>query len=160
MQPTYNHCFPNLPAASKVWIYIANREFTSEETKAVKELIATFVDQWTAHGADLYAGGDLFDQKVLVLAVNDEITGASGCSIDASYRFIKKICADFEIDLFDRLHLWLVNDQDELKRIHLSDLANYSTWKMYNPMIANLGDFRQNAVIKVEDSVLYQQFAR
>lgn len=95
--------FEHLAATSKVWIYQADRELTTDETAEIRHLTADFVRQWASHGTALYAGGDLLFNRFLVLMVDESMAGASGCSIDSSVNFVRQLEQNFKIGFFDRL---------------------------------------------------------
>ena len=64
-----------------------------------------FINQWTAHGADLQAGVHLPYDRFIVLGLNESIQSASGCSIDSSVRFIQSIEEQFDIVLLDKMNV-------------------------------------------------------
>ena len=81
--------FNQLPDHARIWIYPSNRPFTTDELLVINEKARAFLEQWTAHGADLQAGIDLPYDRFIVLGLNEAIQSASGCSIDSSVRFIQ-----------------------------------------------------------------------
>ena len=83
--------FNTLPEHSRVWIYQANRSFSEEELTEIKQKLDTFITNWTAHGADLNAGYDIRYKRFIILAVDQTSQSATGCSIDASVRFIQQL---------------------------------------------------------------------
>ncbi len=88
---------------SRIWIYQSNREFTAEETQKINSLAAEFVNTWSAHGAALMAAAEVLYNRFLIIGVDEKQASASGCSIDKSVGFVKKIEADFKINLLDRM---------------------------------------------------------
>ncbi|MFD2561895.1 ABC transporter ATPase [Aquimarina rubra] len=97
--------FNELPDTSRIWIYQANRSFTSEELEQIKERLDTFITQWTAHGADLKAGYDIKYKRFITIALDQDLNQATGCSIDASVRFIQKLESDYNVDLMDKMNV-------------------------------------------------------
>jgi len=81
--------FNTLPDTARVWIYQANRSFTEDELAAVKIKLDNFIKEWTAHGADLKAGYDIKYKRFITIGLDQNLNTASGCSIDASVRFIQ-----------------------------------------------------------------------
>ena len=80
--------FDTLPGTSRVWIYQANRSFSPEELTEIKAALDTFITEWTAHGQNLKAGYDIRYNRFIVLALDQSLNMASGCSIDALVHFI------------------------------------------------------------------------
>ena len=97
--------FENLPDSSRVWIYQANRSFTNEELEEIKSRLDQFVTQWTAHGADLKAGYLIKYKRFIILALDQQINAATGCSIDASVHFIQQLEKEFNVDLLDKMNV-------------------------------------------------------
>ncbi len=106
---------------SAVWIYQSDRPLTERETRMIRELIRQFTIRWTAHNVDLKAWGDVFYQRFIVLAVDNSVAPASGCSIDKSVHFLKELEAHFGIHLFDRLLLPYFNE-GAITGIHKSEI--------------------------------------
>lgn len=97
--------FENLPDDSRVWIYQANRSFSAEELEELQTRLDKFVTQWTAHGSDLKAGYLIKYKRFIVLSLDQEITAASGCSIDASVHFIQQLEKDYQVELLDKMNV-------------------------------------------------------
>jgi hypothetical protein len=97
--------FENLPDSSRVWIYQANRSFTNEELEDIQSRLDQFVTQWTAHGADLQAGYLIKYKRFIILALDQQINAATGCSIDASVHFIQQLEKEFNVDLLDKMNV-------------------------------------------------------
>ena len=97
--------FSNLPDESRVWIYQASRSFSTAEKSSVSEELEVFLKQWTAHGADLVTSYDLPYDRFIVLGLNENLQGATGCSIDSSVRFIQTLEAKYEMVLLDKMNV-------------------------------------------------------
>lgn len=153
MQLNYNRTmlFPNFPENSKVWVYAANRFFTEHESKIIQHNVDLFTKQWAAHGSGLVATGSILHNSFIVLVADENQVKASGCSVDSSVRFIKDIGKEFEIDFFNRLHL-LIEKKGEFKRIHFSELQTYSDWNLFNPLVQNLKELRENWCVQIAES--------
>ena len=83
--------FDELPAESRVWIYQSNRVFTAEELDFIKANANDFLNNWTAHGSNLQAAIDIPYDRFLVIALNESLQSASGCSIDSFCAFYSKL---------------------------------------------------------------------
>ena len=103
--------FKNLPDDSRVWVYQASRKLSEEEVESLKPRTAAFLEQWTAHGQDLEAGFEVRYNRFIVLGLNQENASASGCSIDASVKFIQSLEKEFELDLLDKMNVTFYNGQ-------------------------------------------------
>ena len=83
--------FEDLPGESRIWIYQSNRKFSEEEFSEIETDLKAFVEEWAAHGTSLEASFLLKYNRFIILAVNQDVQAATGCSIDSSVRFIKQI---------------------------------------------------------------------
>jgi len=97
--------FDNLPDNSRVWIYQSNRIFSKAELDSISVDLSEFLTGWTAHNNSLEAGFEIPYNRFIVLGVNQQITQASGCSIDASVRFIQDLEAKYKITLLDKMNV-------------------------------------------------------
>ncbi|GAA4024687.1 hypothetical protein GCM10022409_05830 [Hymenobacter glaciei] len=97
--------FDQLPATARVWIYQASRPFTSAETVSILPLLAQFAEHWTSHGRNLLASAEVLHQYFLVLGLDEAVAGASGCSIDASVRFVAQLEQHLGLELLEKSRL-------------------------------------------------------
>jgi hypothetical protein len=97
--------FENLPLESKIWIYQSNRKFSDEEVAEIENGLQIFIENWAAHGTSLEASYQLKYNRFIILAVNQEVQNASGCSIDASVKFIQELEQKYNVDLLDKMNV-------------------------------------------------------
>lgn len=109
--------FDQLPATARVWIYQASRPFTSEETVGMLPALARFGEEWTSHGRSLLASAAVLHQHFLVLGLDEAVAGASGCSIDASVRFVAQLEQHLGLELLEKSRLAFMQDGE----LHLLD---------------------------------------
>lgn len=147
MLPNFNQIFPALPNHSKVWLYLAERKLDSTETFFVEEKIGLFVQTWTAHNKQLRAEGTLLFNQYIILAVDEQVESASGCSIDSSVRMVKSLSQELGVDFFNRMNvLGFVNN--EWKTLNYFDATNKGLIYL-NPLVQNLGELRGNWVMNL-----------
>ncbi len=147
--------FPQLASDSRVWVYQSNRPFSENEKVQLTEAFKVFVDSWAAHGSKLVADATIIGDYFVVLAVDEKIAMASGCSIDSSVKFIKTIGQQFNIDFFNRLKL-VVQKENETKMISFSDLGQYEDWKIYNTLVNTIDLLNTSFLIPVNESELFK----
>ena len=83
--------FQTLPQTARIWIYQCNRSFSKEEILEISKKLQTFLEGWTAHGADLKAAFEFKYKRFIIIGLDQEKQKATGCSIDASVHFIKQL---------------------------------------------------------------------
>ena len=97
--------FSSLPQTARIWIYQCNRSFTLDEIQEISNILQTFLEGWTAHGADLKAAFEIRYKRFIVIGLDQNQQLASGCSIDASVHFIQQLETAFKVDLLDKLNV-------------------------------------------------------
>jgi hypothetical protein len=156
MPQNYKEIFQDFGLSSRVWVYASNRALNSTESTFVQDEINEFVKQWATHGKELVAKGAVLFDRFIILAVDEKKVGASGCSIDSSVHFVKALGKELNVNFFDRLNLYIINDQ-EIKQIHISEMVNFAEWNLFDPMIANLEQLLNSWIVPVNESVLFPQ---
>jgi hypothetical protein len=101
-----------LDNSAKVWIYQADREFSYDELDEIRPMIFDFLDQWTSHQNMLMTYGNVFHRRFLAMFVDESLAGASGCSIDASVRFVKQLESHFGVSLMGRDTVAYIIDEE------------------------------------------------
>jgi hypothetical protein len=91
-----------LPLDARVWVYQSNRILTDLDKQTILTASKQFVSEWAAHGTSLQSDVEIISDYFLVLAVDENIASASGCSIDSSVKFVKAIGKELNIDFFSR----------------------------------------------------------
>lgn len=97
--------FNALPDSARIWIYQCNRSFSEEEIAEVTQDLASFLEQWTAHGSDLSAGFEIRYNRFVIIGLDQTHASASGCSIDASVHFIQSLEQQYQVDLLDKMNV-------------------------------------------------------
>lgn len=97
--------YQDLADHSRVWIYQSSRALSDEEVNEILNYSQEFIENWATHGKELNAAFEVFYNRFIVLFADETEIKASGCSIDSSVHFIKKIQEAYGIDLFDRLNI-------------------------------------------------------
>ncbi len=97
--------FKTLPETSRIWIYQADRSFTSDELEEIQGEMDAFLKDWTAHGSNLKAGYEIRYKRFIVIALDQSQAAASGCSIDASVHFIQHLEKKYNVQLLDKMNV-------------------------------------------------------
>lgn len=142
--------FNTLPDESRVWIYQANRTFTDAEILEIESKLNQFIENWTAHGSDLLAGFNIIYKRFIVIALNQNLNRASGCSIDASVNFIQQLEKDYHVDLLDKMNV-SYKQGDFIAYKSLLDFKKMAKDKavskqtiVFNNLVNNIAEFKEN----------------
>jgi len=139
-----------LPDTTRVWIYQASRPIPDEKVPLVREKIQNFARNWVSHNRALQSHGDIWHNRFVVLMVDESQAGASGCSIDASVRFLKALQAELGVDLFDRM-IFSIKQEEEIQSLGREEFARwYSEGKIndetlvFDTLVNNKKDLKEN----------------
>ncbi len=97
--------FDTLPLHSRIWIYQSNRKLSDDEVAEITESLQLFLQDWSAHGQGLEASFEMKYNRFIILSVNQDVQAATGCSIDASVKFIQDLEQKYSIDLLDKMNV-------------------------------------------------------
>ncbi|MGC6430580.1 MAG: ABC transporter ATPase [Jejuia sp.] len=150
--------FNTLPEESRVWIYQANRSFTSEEQEEISNKLDVFIENWTAHGSDLQAGYLLKYNRFIVIGLNQKLNAATGCSIDASVHFIQRLEKEYHVDLMDKMNVSYKQGEfiaykplTDFKKMAKQRAVSKNTI-VFNNLVTNIAEFKENWEVPASDS--------
>lgn len=150
--------FDTLPEESKIWIYQSNRKFSDEEFAEIEIDLKSFVEGWSAHGSSLEASFQLKYNRFIILAVNQEVHPASGCSIDSSVAFIQSLEQKYNIDLLDKMNVTFKNGEHiahksllDFKRMAKEKAVTENTI-VFNNLVNSIEEFNENWEVPAADS--------
>ena len=107
--------FSYLPPQARVWVYQASRLLSEGEIVPLLSRLAAFAESWTSHGQQLAASAEFLHRQFLVIGLDEAVAGASGCSIDASVRFVQELEQVLEVSLLEKSRMaFLVQGQVRL----------------------------------------------
>jgi len=150
--------FTVLPEESRVWIYQANRSFTEQEIEEVSNKLNVFIENWTAHGGDLQAGYNIVYKRFIVIALNQDLNHATGCSIDASVHFIQQLEQEYKVDLMDKMNV-SYKQGEFIAYKTLSDFRKMAKDKavskntiVFNNLVNTVAEFKENWEVPASES--------
>lgn len=150
--------FESFPNQSKVWVYGANRILNNQETDICNQFLSDFAKNWQAHQMPLNAKAMVVFNAFLVFAVNEETHAASGCSIDKSVALVKEIGLKLNINFFNRLNTYVLNNNTvsifeptTLKAAIEAGTVNANT-QVINTQVLTVGDVNNQFIIPLSQS--------
>jgi hypothetical protein len=108
--------FDQLPSTARLWIFAAARPLSDDERGRVLAEADAFIEGWAAHGTPLTAARDLRYDRFIMIAVDEEAAGVSGCSVDALTRRMRQLGTVLGVELVDNAPV-LYRDGDALARV-------------------------------------------
>jgi hypothetical protein len=95
----------SLPLESKIWIYQSSRKFSDDEVQDIENDLTSFLNDWSSHGTSLAASFCIKYNRFIIIAVDQEVQQATGCSIDKSVVFIQNLEQKYKVDLLDKMNV-------------------------------------------------------
>jgi len=140
--------FENMPDEARIWIYQSNRKFTDDEFAEIDKAVRDFIEGWAAHGTGLESSYRLMYNRFIILAVNQEMHSASGCSIDESVRFIQSLEQKYGVDLLDKMNVTFRNGEHiahkplvDFKRMAKEKAVSENTI-VFNNLVNTVGEWK------------------
>lgn len=95
--------YQSMSENSRVWVYQSSRMLNDVEVDEINKMAQHFVPGWDAHGAVLASSISVYHNLFIVIVVDENVVQISGCAIDKSIGFIKRVEQQLNIHLFDRM---------------------------------------------------------
>tara|TARA_R110002049_G_scaffold50850_2_gene144475 strand:- start:120 stop:638 length:519 start_codon:yes stop_codon:yes gene_type:complete len=150
--------FNTLPEESRVWIYQASRSFSETELEEIQSKLNIFIENWTAHGSDLQSGYTIKYKRFIIMALNQNINAATGCSIDASVHFIQQLEKDYKVDLMDKMNVSYKQGEyvayktlTDFKKM-AKDKAVSKNTIVFNNLVNTIAEFKENWEVPASES--------
>ena len=148
----------NISEHSRVWIYQADRALNPDEVEQVQQKLNRFTSQWLAHGHELLAYSEIRYNQFIILSVDEQQAGATGCSIDKSVKLMLELEKEYNINLFDRFQL-AYRDGDKIETINREDFQNLihagkigAETIVFNNLVSTRKALETNWEIQMKDS--------
>jgi len=151
--------FDSFPAHSRTWVYQASRHLTADEAVSIRAIAREFTSGWKAHGQPLKATADVLYNRFLVMMVDEDVAGASGCSIDSSVAFVRSLGSKLNADFFDRLQLAYIASDGDVRTVHADRIAQAVelgemtlATTVFNNMVTSCSELRSSWRIPLVES--------
>ncbi|MES2388095.1 MAG: hypothetical protein V4543_08840 [Bacteroidota bacterium] len=80
----------SFPGSARVWVYQADTALSPAAVAELDNRLSAFCAGWQSHGTPLSAAHVILHNTFILLAVDQEMAGASGCSIDKSVQVLRE----------------------------------------------------------------------
>ena len=97
--------FNEMSPLSRVWVFQSDRLLSAEEQVFIKSKLSSFVAAWASHGTPLHAAFTIKNNCSVVVAVDENIQEASGCSISSLTALFESFGTEFKLSFFDRFSI-------------------------------------------------------
>jgi hypothetical protein len=157
--------FENMPDSARVWVYQASRNLSDSEVQAVQAQLEEQVNLWAAHGSPLSGSVLVAYNRMVVVAVDEAQNAASGCSIDASTRWLKELSAEMSLDFFNRaITFWQNDTLKEAEMLQLKSMVATGEITpetlIFNNLVATISELKSNWQIPAASSWMKRYFVQ
>jgi hypothetical protein len=154
----WSELFNQFNPEARIWFYCANRKLNVVEKIQVQNESRLFLDKWNTHGKNNQGEVILLGDQILTVVGMQESAQISGCSIDQSVQFIKKMEEKCGLSLFER-NLVFHQGKDGVNVSTLAEfwakrkagLINENTL-VWDTTVHNVGEFQRSFVKRFEES--------
>jgi len=150
--------YSELSDNNKLWIYVSERPFTTEEDVLIDEKLKAICENWDVHGSPLKASYIVVKSQIIVLITDEVENQASGCSIDSSVRGIREISETIGVDFFNRWNVACEKD-NTIQVLHVNDFkAKLKSGELtgedyvYKNLLESKSEFESTFREKLKDS--------
>ena len=98
--------FHTLPEEARIWIYASENALTADQQIYILNYISEDLKGWNAHKVPLTAGVTILENHFIVVALDENKNGASGCSFDTLQKTIQELEKELSISLMNRLNVF------------------------------------------------------
>lgn len=124
--------FKSLPKNSRIWIFPSSKEIDIHKKSKIKERLVKFISDWTSHNKNIQAGFQLPYNRFIVIALNQNLQNASGCSIDSLMNIIQIFEKEFDLILLDRMNVLYRDKNRKIEYLTLKDFVKMVKYKSIN----------------------------
>lgn len=155
--------FEKLPDYARIWVYQTDQELDESTLTFIQQTLEGQVNQWAAHGVPLVGSVKIFHNRFVVVAVDEVQNQASGCSIDASTRWLKELGVAMNLNFFDRSIAFIHQDGIQsvemlkIKTLVSEGIITPETF-IFNNLVANIGEFKNNWQVTAAQSWMKRYF--
>jgi hypothetical protein len=98
--------FHTLPEQARIWVYASEKALTQNQQAYILNHISKHLKGWNAHKEPLTAGVTILENHFIIVGLDEDKNGASGCSIDTLQNTIQKIEKQLTLSLMNRLDVF------------------------------------------------------
>jgi hypothetical protein len=141
--------FSLLPDDARLWIFAAAEPIIGDRAALLLARVDAYLEQWKAHGAPLTCSRDWREERFLAIAVDQQTTGASGCSIDALFRILQELQPHLGTTLVGGGRIYYRDSKGDIHCVSRSEFASqlasgivHERTHVFDTTITTLGDYR------------------
>lgn len=151
--------FEGLPDHARVWVFQTTRPLIGEARLKVSTALIGFLKDWAAHGKQLAAAFEIHYDQFIVIAVDEAIAQATGCSMDKLMRTIQTLDEDLTLNCLDRMKVAYRNPDGAIEEVSVDAFTKMletgqvsAGTYVFNNLLEELGQWRNAWEVPVSRS--------
>ncbi len=144
---------------ARIWIFQSSRPLVGEARVKVSTTLITFLKDWAAHGKQLFAAFEIHHDQFIVIAVDEAIAQATGCSMDKLMRTIQQLDEELSLNCLDRMKVAYRTETEGIDEVSVNDFTKMladgkvsAGTYVFNNVLETLGEWRQSWEVPVSRS--------
>jgi len=132
---------------SRVWVFQSSKLIQGDLRTEISSTLIAFLKDWAAHGKSLFAAFEIKFDRFIVIAVDEAMAQATGCSVDKLMKTIQVIDTAYGLDLLNRMKVAYRSGEEIIEcdvntftQMLKSGEADDSTI-VFNNVVQSLGEF-------------------
>jgi len=97
--------FSDMNPLSRVWVFQSDRVLSAQEQDLISSKVSAFIKEWATHGTPLHASFEIKNNCSVIVAVDESIQSASGCSISSITSLFESLGEVLNLSFFDRFSI-------------------------------------------------------
>ena len=102
--------FNNISNESRIWVYASPYKLNNDQEDYIINFLSNHLKDWEAHKTSLTAAVTILENHFIVIALDEDINKASGCSIDTLQHKIQELEGYLSVSLTNRLNVFCLID--------------------------------------------------
>jgi hypothetical protein len=144
---------------ARIWIFQSSRPLVGEARMQVSTTLITFLKDWAAHGKQLFAAFEIHHDQFIVIAVDEAVAQATGCSMDKLMRTIQQLDEELSLNCLDRMKVAYRDEKGAIAEVSVNAFtkmleqgdASKDTY-VFNNVLETLGEWRKKWEMPVASS--------
>jgi hypothetical protein len=143
--------FNDLKDTARVWVFASDRPLVGNRAARLLAEVDRFLEGWAAHGAALTCARDWREDRFLIVAVDEDVNAASGCSIDGLFRRFKELEPELGASLLGGENVFYRDERGSVASVTRDEFSElgaagvvHGTTRVFDPTVTRMHEFREH----------------
>ena len=144
---------------ARVWVFQSSRPLIGEVRTQVSTTLIHFLKDWAAHGKQLFAAFEIHLDHFIVIAVDEAMAQATGCSVDKLMRTIHALDQEHQLNCLDRMKVAYRTNAGDVEEVDVNRFTQMlakgeasENTMVFNNVLNSLSEWREKWETPVKHS--------